>query len=159
MLIAGVLLMTSCIRDDDESIAKDKMEQLMATIENKDSVALRSLFSDNKLVNIENFGIKADALFSYVQGNYVPLVGVGPAAFAQKENGKVSKYFLINSDITTTDKTYKIAIIWYITDTADTGNEGIWSLYIIDKDTAPQEQALLTYWGHDDYIPGIHIGN
>ena len=89
MLISGVFLMTSCIRDNDESIAKDKMEQLMETIENKDSVALKSLFSNNKLVNIENFDIKADALFSYVQGNYVPLAGVGPAAFAQKENGNI----------------------------------------------------------------------
>jgi hypothetical protein len=156
LLAFSVFSLIGCILDNDASIAKRNLEQLISDIQNEDRDAIKALFSSNKLAEIDNFYESIDELLAYFEGDYVSHVGGGPATLGGKDGSFVYKYHLMSNDITTTVRVYHIALIWCVTDTADAGNVGIWSLYILDNEDAPIDASTISYWGDEDYVPGIH---
>jgi hypothetical protein len=150
-----MFLLNSCFIDTDTSIAKGKRDQLISALQNKDHAAIKALFASNKIADIENFDESIDALLAYYEGDYVSQTGGGPATLSGKDGRLVYKYYLMSNDITTTVSVYRIAIKWYVTDTANAGNVGIWSLYILNMEDKTEQDP--SYWGDGDNSLGIHV--
>jgi hypothetical protein len=151
-----MFLLNSCIiKDTDESIAKGKRDQLISAIQNEDRAAIKALFASNKIADIENFDESIDELLAYYEGDYVSSYSGGLETRDSKNNGHVFKYYSMSYDVTTTVSVYRIALLWYVTDTANVGNVGIWSLYILNKEDDTNQEY--SYWGDGTRSPGIHI--
>ncbi|MDR3293763.1 MAG: DUF5104 domain-containing protein [Clostridiales bacterium] len=154
--ITSMFLLNSCFIDTDTSIAKGKRDQLISALQNKDHAAIKALFASNKIADIENFDESIDELLAYYEGDYVSQTGGGPATLSGKDGRLVYKYYLMSNDITTTVRVYRIALKWYITDTANAGNVGIWQLFILKKEDDPNQEY--SYGGDGTISPGIYIG-
>jgi hypothetical protein len=154
LLAFSVFSLIGCILDNDASIAKRNLEQLVSDIQNEDRAAIKALFASNKLAEIDNFDESIDELLAYFEGDYVSCKG-GIGTFGGRIHGIVQKYYKMTYDITTTESVYGIALLWYMTDTADVGNVGIWSLYILNKEDDLEQQS--SYVGDGNWSPGIHV--
>lgn len=160
-LVCGVLLilvstvsLMGCVVDNDEDIFKKDREKVISAIQNKDHEGLKRLFAPNKIAEIENFDSKIDKLFLCYEGEYVSVKGGGPATDTDSHDGRLQKAFRVICDITTTVDVYRLAYVWYVKDTADTGNIGIWKIIFCKK----SDDSDLPYWGGGAIIPEITIG-
>jgi hypothetical protein len=153
--IVNLFLVTACGVKEDAAIAKENVELLIGKIIGKDNEAVKTLFANNKVKNIEGFDESIDSLMAYYEGDYVSYINQGLMTGADKDNGVSHKYYQMSCDITTTIRVYRMALKWYVKDTADAGNAGIWSLYIIkmEDDTEPE----FAYVGDGEWKNGIHI--
>jgi hypothetical protein len=152
-----MFLLTSCVLDNDASIAKRNLEQLISDIQNEDRDAIKAMFASNKLAEIDNFDESIDELLAYYEGDYVSCKVGGLGTFGGRVHGIVQKYYDMSYDITTTERVYRIALIWYVTDTADVGNVGIWQLFILKMEDDPNPEY--SYRGDGiSTSPGIYVG-
>lgn len=114
------------------------------------------MFAPNKLNEMENLDENIDELLSYYEGNYSKYGSGGLGTEKDVDSGVTKKWNNMSYDVFTNKNTYRIAIIWHILDTADKGNVGIWSLYVIkfEDDIYP----TYSYGGDGNWTPGLHIG-
>lgn len=153
MLVITTTL-AGCFVDSDEQIAKKNREQLITAIQNKDSESIKKMFAKNKIVEIKNFEAKIDELIAYYEGDYVSYKGGGPQVNRDKHDGRSTKEFRTVHDIITTVDTYCLGVVWYIEDTADAGNIGIWKIIFFKT----SEDTGAPFWGGEAIIPEIMIG-
>jgi hypothetical protein len=133
---------------------------VLEAIKNKDSDALKAMFSKNAIVRAENFDQNITDLFGYYQGDFVSYNDWGgPGAQGGiNEDGSGRDWKLLEStyDVKTTSGEYRFAIYEFVQDTADPDNVGVWSVYVIkmEDDSYPE----YAYWGDGKETPGINVG-
>ena len=163
-----ILLLTSCSIGDsnmrkmffarnDKQIANERFETLIDAIQTHNSEAVKAVFSNNALREVENIDSSIQELFGYFQGNLLSYKAwAGPSVHATKNHGEYWKSYDCTYDFETTQDKYRLAMEIITVDTADTDNVGIQSLYIIrfEDDTRPN----FAYWGDGEHTPGINIG-
>jgi hypothetical protein len=141
--------------DHDET--KACMDKLCEALQNRDKDALKALLSKNVVYAVEDTDAQVDALFDYFVGEYQSYYD--PAATstsAEKYDGKKRKYHEMTYEVYTNTNQYRVAILYYVYDTFDKDNEGIYSLYILNA--TDDSDLSVCYRGDGKYTPGINIG-
>lgn len=141
--------------DTDEGASKKKMEQLLTSIKNEDRAEIKSLFAPDKIADIEDFDSDIEALLTYYDGDLESFKGVS-GTNDYKDHGLITKHYNMSYDVTTTQTVYRFAIIWYVEDTGNTDNVGIWSLNVIKFYDDPNQN--ISYGGDGSWSNGIHLG-
>jgi hypothetical protein len=156
----GGLNLWSGFNDNDQEIAKTRMDYLLEALDNKDKDGLKAMFSKNAIDQVENFDQSITDLFDYYEGDFVSYDNWGGPVTEEGINsdGTGRKWKRLDStcDVKTSNGEYRFAIIEFVQDTADADNVGVWSLYIIkmEDDNDPE----YAYWGDGKDTPGINIG-
>ena len=168
LLLAVTLLFTSCsyggsrvrrdfFTSDDRGIANERFEQVIEAIQNQDSDALKSLFSENALNLAKDMDEAIYELFGYYQGELLSYNDWSAlnVDYSKERDGSRRKRLYSTYDVETSQGSYRFAMEFIPEDTADTGNVGIRSLYVIklEDDTDPS----IAYRGDGKYTPGINI--
>lgn len=142
---------------DDRSKANNSFEMVLNAIQNKDAIALKSLFSNASLKNVDDFDAIANDLFEFFQGNVVSYDDWGGAVAGEglREGGQ--EWYIIQPtyDVKTSEQEYRFAFKEFTVNDFEPDKVGIWSLYVIKKadDTDPE----CAYRGDGKWTPGINI--
>ena len=162
LIILSVVCMifaTSCFGlflDTDGSDAESNMVKLLKCLEKEDRFAIKALFAPNKIADIEDFDEDIDELLGYYNGKYLSYGSGGTGTTTDRDYGNVVKFYDMSYDVTTTEDIYRFHLIWYVQDTTNAGNVGIWSLSIIRFDDDPDSES--SYRGDGSWTNGINIG-
>ena len=159
LVVSVLLILTSCkfaFVDSDSEKAKKCLEDLLINLQEENTEKTKSLFALNAIIDLENFDEDIFKLFQYFNGNYETFISDGLGTFNEVEHGKNKKYYLITSDVKTTENTYRFAIKWYVEDDFDSENIGIHSLYVIKFEDDPYSEY--SYGGDGLWTNGINIG-
>jgi hypothetical protein len=156
LLTIGVVFLVSCNFESDDEIAEDNLEKLLSAIQSEDVNRVKSLFASNISSEIESFDSSVTDLIEYYDGVVDSYTTGGLGTETDRDSGIEKKWFNMSYDVTTTEDIYRVAIIWYVKDTSDSGNVGIWSLYILrfSEDEYPE----MSYGGDGLWTNGIHVG-
>lgn len=138
-------------------ITDEQMEALLGALETQDTESILTLFAPNALNEANNMETTVDLLYSYYQGNYRTYDNWDAAnSETTKENDYLRVEYYGTYDVVTDMDAYRFAFHYVAADSADEGNVGINSIYVIKMvdDTDPR----YAYRGDGRYTPGIQIG-
>lgn len=142
---------------DDRAKANNSFERVLNAIQNKDAIALKSLFSNESLKDVEDFDTIANDLFEFFQGDFVSYDDWGGtvAGDGLKEDGQEWYTIQPTYDVKTSEQEYRFAFKEFTVNEFEPDKVGIWSLYVIKKvdDTDPK----CAYRGDGKWTPGINI--
>ena len=144
------------IEKDDEHIrfAEDFLNGALA----KDTLAMKDLFAKNAVQEIGLVKIEEmlEEFIDYFRGSTFTIeVPIGPNTDMQIQDQKNWKVLKGPLEVSTDLCEYRMAIRCCAYDDTDEGNEGIWSIYIIDK-TKDSDQER-PYRGDLQYKTGIYF--
>lgn len=143
---------------DDTTKITNKLEELLEAIENQDSSAIMSLFSESSKEHIEEFEASTEELINYYSGVHQStdsLIGASITHSRDEKNGE--QRTLANAfEVTTSECVYRIWLAWNEKDTANSENIGINYFYIIKKED--DINLFAGYCGDAKETPGINIG-
>ena len=144
---------------DDTTKTTNKLEELLEAIENQDSSAIMSLFSESSKENIEEFEASTKELINYYSGvhqSIEPLSGGMSSSYNSDEKTGEQRTLANAFEVTTSECVYRIWLAWNEKDTANSENVGINSFYIINKED--DINLFAGYCGDGKETPGINIG-
>ena len=143
---------------DDTTKITNKLEELLEAIENQDSSAIMSLFSESSKENIEEFEASTKELINYYSGVHQSTDSLIGASITHSRDEKTGEQrTLANAfEVTTSECVYRIWLAWNEKDTANSENIGINYFYIINKED--DINLFADYNGDAKGTPGINIG-
>jgi hypothetical protein len=153
-LLSLCLLLSGCFYSTDFDVSRKNLTALFDSIEGKDRDALMGLLAPGKVEEMVDLDSRIDGLFSYYKGKHGKIIDAGDMVSDTNIHGKKTKEFQTTVDVETSADVFRCALIWRTRDDFDSGNIGLWSLYIITKEEFPYERA---YWGDEKWTPGINI--
>ena len=128
LLILSMFLFSGCkFLDSDNDSAERNLKELINKIQSRDRNEIKGLFATNVVTSIEGFDESIDELFAYFNGDYVSHISGGLGSEYDKNDGVSREFHNMSYDITTTVQVYRVALVWYMEDTGDANNIGIWS--------------------------------
>ena len=144
---------------DDTTKTTNKLEELLEAIENQDSSAIMTLFSESSKEHIEEFEASTKELINYYSGvhqSIEPLFGGMSSSY--NSDGKKDEQRTLNRSfvVTNSDCVYRIWLAFTEKDTANSENVGINSFYIINQED--DINLFADYGGDGKGTPGINIG-
>ena len=162
LLVFILLQLSSCtgretslarLYDTDAQTADKRLEQLLTAIEDKDELAIKSMFSKKALIEADDFDESVNYLFEFFEGQVREKGKSYPAVYEKKEAGIHTKKSLWWNYVQTDKTKYVFIFIEYIENTEDPDIIGLYSLRVIKEE---DEEALFT--SYDDVeIPGIFV--
>lgn len=144
--------------------AKEKLNQILEIVHNKNMTAFKNLFSKMVLKQVPDFDQKAGALFDYFQCNSFTHKGLN--AMNEKQtwnNGSRQQIVDLSYNVKTDCTAYFLVIRVYIEDTKNEENVGIYSLHIFNlEEGLTQRQVLELETRFDEmdnslFLPGIYL--
>ena len=143
---------------DDTTKTTNKLEDLLEAIENQDSSAIMSLFSESSKEHIEEFEASTEELINYYSGVHQSTDSLIGATITHSRDEKTGEQrTLANAfEVTTSECVYRIWLAWNEKDTANSENIGINYFYIIKKED--DINLFAGYCGDGKETPGINIG-
>jgi len=142
----------------DQQAANIRFEKLLAALQNRDSEAIRALFSDKAISKAENFDQSARVLFEYFQGEYVSHKDCALSTMTgYNDDGSGRSYTeaFPGYEVTTSEHVYRFDIAEFTAYSPDRDMVGVWALYIYDADDVVNPEAW--YVGHGRETPGINF--
>jgi hypothetical protein len=141
--------------DDSHKKEDTRLEQILHTFKDKDKQAITALFSQQALLEDEDFSENLDNLFDYVQGSIQSWQSAGAYGEFEERSDSAHKREVDSTYVFTTDEQeYEVAIYEYTIDIANPDNVGIYSLCIINS--KDNQNPDFVYWGNGE--AGINIG-
>ena len=142
---------------DDTTKNTNKLEDLLEAIENQDSSAIMSLFSESSKEHIEEFEASTKELINYYSGVHqsIALAGGSVSHCRDEKNGK-QRSIRNAFEVTTSECVCRMSLAFTEKDTANSENVGINSFYIIKKED--DINLFADYGGDGKETPGINIG-
>lgn len=160
------------------------MLNILKELQSGEPEKFKALFAPNALAQVEDIDGEIEELLEYYDGYFVAL-GIRNVGFEltdkRDENGKLEGYsYKYSDDIQLSEYPggdvyglsekgpdtsvdyfanrtyYGICFEWTIRDDEDEGNVGLWSLYIIQKESISRKDPA--YWGDGLWTRGINIG-
>ncbi|MCH3976546.1 MAG: DUF5104 domain-containing protein [Bacilli bacterium] len=147
------LSLGGCNFESDYDIADKNINQLLEALDNQDRNKIKSIFALSIQTNISSFDDDIDQLFSYYEGEYESYTSNGVGTTFDRNDGIEKKYFDMSYDVTTTINIYRLGIIWYVKDSSQSENIGIWSLYILKYQDDTDQSSAYRSEGEN----GIHV--
>lgn len=117
----------------EDKRADARMEQIVLAIKDKDSEALKSLFSKKALDETDVFVGGADSLLNFIQGDIESWERDGFASDESMNSGKRSWMIRFGFTVKTDKDVYQLFIIDYNVDTINPDNQGVYMLELIDN--------------------------
>lgn len=151
--IIGSHLREAMFNKDDVQAA-EMVEFLMESVEKRDIEAIRQLFSENTSASVDDLDVQITSLFEYYEGSMVSVDYKAGSSSGQSDAGLNIREHTVALDVSTTEQEYCIAVKYCTSDTEDSGNIGIQSLYMI---WAEYTDPVFCYWGGREWTPGIVI--
>lgn len=99
--------------DSREGSADQRMEQIVSAIKDKDSDALKSLFSKKALDEAVDIDSEIEGLFDFIQGDVVSWVRDGYSGSGTHKYGEETIMNRFGITLTTDENTYSFYIIDY----------------------------------------------
>ena len=140
LLLLCTALLSSCkpglrpiMYSNDKNITNDRVEHVLEAVVNKDTDALKKVFSKKALSEIIDFDDMAEHLFDFFEGNIESWERDGFSSDGKIEYGK--RYYLYRygyNNTTDIDK-YVFFFMDYVIDTFDKDNEGLYMLEVNKK--------------------------
>ena len=148
------------LNSNDREIGAECFEKVIEAIENQDSTALKSLFSDKALKEAQNMDKAIEELFDFYQGYMLSSDdGGGLGVFGEQNadgRGFVTKEMVSMWDVETSEKKYHFAIRSFVQDNEFLDNIDVYALYIVKPDRL--DESVADWWMKDGvWIPGIAI--
>ncbi len=133
--------------------ASDKMEQqVLEALSNRDSEAIKSLFSKKALEKAEDLDENIERAFAFFEGTIISAEQHSWSSGESLNYGLASKHVDFRLDVTTSKRDYIIYIIYYYEDTIDPNNQGLYALSIMN----PRFRGQFQYWD-DIALPGVTV--
>ena len=132
----------------------DYLQMMIKCLETGTPQDFKALLSPNKTGGIETIDRDIEDLYAYYLGDFEYRKWESPIFYKTKSGGFVSAYYDMSFLVETSVTQYGVAIRWCVEDTEDSGNVGIWSLYITECDEDAWKEA---YWGDGLWTNGINI--
>ena len=134
-LIKAFLLMTLffsfCSCESGDNLARKNLENLILSIEKKDSEKVNLLFSKNIVNSIPDFDNDVCELLDFYTGLFDKIISCSLTIFKEKSGiSEVVFYHIKHSEILTSEGIYYFSVYWCIKDDFDTDNIGIWNLFV-----------------------------
>ena len=141
----------------DHEIMDDSCNRLIDAICNRDSSALKALFSKKALMEADDFDETVSELFDLFQGEVVSYWRDGPSTFGEYEDGKGKKELQSDFKIETTEAKYHIAINQIRRNDWNPDEIGIYTIWVVKT---PEFREYASEWALEDgvWLPGIEIG-
>lgn len=142
---------------DDTTKITNKLEELLEAIENQDSSAIMALFSESSKEHIEEFEASTEELINYYSGVHQSIALAGGSVSHSRDEKTGEQRSIRNAfEVTTSECVYRMSLAFTEKDTANSGNVGITSFYIIKKED--DINLFADYGGDGERTPGINIG-
>ena len=129
-------------------------EQIINAIESDDASALKELFATSTVSYIGSFEEDIHLLMDFYEGEMISYKRFGPGTHTIKEGSFQRKEVFASFDVTTNVADYRFAIRFCTVDSENSGEIGVYSLYIIKAASSKLSSA---YWGNDVWNEGINI--
>jgi len=149
---------------DSNDIAFEVFEKVILAIEEKDKEGLKNLFSKQAIADSDNLDEEINSLFEFYKGKMNSNYAWGEVGTGEKDENGRWKWIQPSYDIETTEEEYKILFKYYLFDTSNEDNVGIYSLYIIKAEDffnvefEPETSRFnMAYGGDIEKSPGITI--
>ncbi len=163
LFVVILVLTTSCSiggdrakmlnESNEKEEANNTLEEVLNSISEEDKEALKGVFSDQVLENVDNIDEDIEYLFELLRGNVINWeMRTGPQVSETNDHGKKTKELKTWYDVEIDENNFVIFILEYTVDTEQPENLGIYSLRVVKKE---DEDAHMTYW-QDMMIPGIY---
>ena len=150
--------LASQLPKNDVNIANARFEQILDSLKNRDTTAMKNVFSKKAISDAANLDESITALFDFFQGEYLSHNDWGgPISDAGKNDdgtGREWKTLRSTYDVETSKEKYRFAIEEYIADTSNPDNVGVYSLYVIKTEDT---DVSFAYWGDGYWTAGINI--
>ena len=161
VILAFVFFLNSCsfvggnMQNREERISNNLTEKIIEACESKNWTLFNDLFAKNAINKSENFSKDAQNLVSYYKGEFVSYENRGSEIDKARIDSYETEIFYTSYDVVTTEGVFRIATKYINTDTYESDNVGLWSLFIIsmEKDGHPD----YAYRGDTGYPAGIYI--
>lgn len=119
-------------KDSDDTKAAARLEQVIEAIKNKDKDAVKSLFSQKALGEVDDFDGNINDLLDFFQGEVESWKkSSGPTVFESNDRGhvkkEVSSYYYVNTD----KQKYFFLLQDYPIDTDHPDNVGLYLLLVV----------------------------
>jgi len=156
-IFISIVFISGCFgyESDDEIISKN-ISSLLTALEDEKHQGIKNLFAKKIIVEDENFDEQLNNLILYYKGKNTSFTIQGKMVERDKHEDLERKWFKISVNVVTTEDVFDFAIIWYVKDTKNDNNVGIWSLYIINSNENPFPNK--PYPGDGLWNNGIYIG-
>ena len=144
---------------DDTTKTTNKLEELLEAIENQDSSAIMSLFSESSKEHIEEFEASTKELINYYSGVHQSIEPLSRGmSSSYNSDGKKDEQRTLNRSfvVTTSECVYRMSLGLTEKDTANSENIGINYFYIIKNED--DINLFADYGGDGERTPGINIG-
>lgn len=125
-----------------EKVAEDALKNLVNSIIDKDSKAIKSALSAK--LTAENKSVDADILelIEYCKGEFVEYHGERNMSMSgSKENDEIVTFYFCSEDFKTTESFYRIGIVYCYEDTASPENVGISAISVIEANEEQCDKA------------------
>lgn len=163
ILVCSAVALCSCDMFNAKTNAdagREDMNRFINCLNSKNSDGMKSLFSVNHTARIVGFDEDISELFELYKGEFISHNFFEPSMVEDDvHNGVQKKWFVISADITTTEDVFHVAMYWCDMDTSDSGNVGIWSLYIFRVEDNPLSDY--SFYGDEPWESekqaGIHV--
>ena len=159
-ILAIAALLSACNSGDDAVLfddgslnADNRLEEILAAIDENDSDELGNMFSKTTLSQVDNFQEQAEELFHLFEGTVKSWERTGFTSSSSIEDGKKTTQSIAWYDVATDKMEYIFFTIECTKDTKQSDNIGLNTLSVVRK---ADEESKLTYW-QDMQIPGIYI--
>ncbi|MCL2164869.1 MAG: DUF5104 domain-containing protein, partial [Oscillospiraceae bacterium] len=114
----------------EESKADARIEQIISALKDRDSEALKSLFSKKALDEANNFDNEVENLLEFLQGDIVSWERDGWASDQSSDHGKTTLMIRPGFFVVTDLEEYSFFLIDYNIDTIDPDNEGLYMIEV-----------------------------
>ena len=134
------------------------VESFLMGVQDNDITFMTSLFSPSAISEIgaDKFETMLISFMDYFEGDLISVTEIfGSSTDELYNDGKTYKEIRVPLEVVTTEREYRIVIKIIVQDDWNPKNEGIWSLYIIDKTKDNDNEQ--PYRGDLAYRTGIHI--
>ncbi|HQA56868.1 MAG TPA: DUF5104 domain-containing protein [Acetivibrio sp.] len=158
IFLTSTFILTSClfrgriVYVGEERAAKERIQEILAAIKDKDKEAMKALFSKKALEEANEIDEGVDYLFDFFQGDVQSWEIDAWSSDESIERGKKSLMLRAWYIVTTDKEKYMFFVIDYIKDTMNPDNAGMYTLRVIK---AEDEETEFGYW-QDMNIAGIY---
>ena len=145
--------MAQAMFNDDDITAKNMLATFLEAVETADQDMIMQLFAPN-IASTTAIEEHIDGIINYYKGTTSYIEYVGGMGSRSQNDGITTDHYMATFKVSTSEQEYRIAIKICYEDTADSGNVGIHSIYIIKAENA---DPVFAYWGGHVWDNGIII--
>ena len=133
---------------NDDKVIDERFKQIVDAVENHDTDALKSMFSEQALAQTVDFEAQATLLFEFIQGEIESWKRTGGPGVHESINddgsGRTWKEIRATYDIKTSEQIYHVSLQEITKHSQDSDKVGISSFCIINAEDWGEEY---NYWG------------